>query len=183
MVLAERRPDGRLAQVGAASRVGAPSGPIEPATSASRPATSRASRASCAPRRASAPAWSARPSGASRTRFAPNVAVSMRSAPASRYSRWIGADQLRAGRDQLVEATPAGGCRARTGACPSPRRRGAARPRAAPGTGRARASIAVAAVHRLAESATATRSPPRRRPRRSVPSGPSRTCGGRGRPL
>ena len=71
------------------SRVGGPSGPIDPATSESRPATSRASRASWAPRRASRPARSARPYGARRTRLAPNVAVSMRSAPAARYSRWI----------------------------------------------------------------------------------------------
>ncbi len=71
------------------SRFGAPSGPIDPATSTSRPATSRASRAICAPRRASFPARSARPCGASRTRLAPNVAVSMMSAPTARYSRWI----------------------------------------------------------------------------------------------
>ncbi len=78
------------------SRVGAPSGPIEPATRTSRPATSRASRASCAPRRARRPAWSASPYGARRCRLAPKVAVSMMSAPAARYSRWIA--PIRSGR-------------------------------------------------------------------------------------
>ncbi len=73
-----------------------PSGPTEPATSTSRPATSRASRAIWAPRRANRPAWSDRPCGASRIRLAPKVAVSMRSAPASRYSRWIA--PIRSGR-------------------------------------------------------------------------------------
>ena len=71
------------------SRVGAPSGPMDPATSTSRPVTSRASRAICAPRRANRPARSPKPYGASRMRFAPKVEVSMRSAPAARYSRWM----------------------------------------------------------------------------------------------
>ncbi len=78
------------------SRVGAPSGPTEPATRTSRPATSRASRASCAPRRASLPAWSPSPNGARRARFAPNVADSMMSEPAVRYSRWTA--PMRSGR-------------------------------------------------------------------------------------
>ena len=65
-------------------RVGVPSGPIEPATSASRPTTSRASRATWAARRFRRLVWGASPKAASRTRFAPNVAVSMISAPAAR---------------------------------------------------------------------------------------------------
>ena len=53
--LAEGRPDGRARRGGGVRGSGAPSGPIEPATRTSRPATSRASRAICAPRRASLP--------------------------------------------------------------------------------------------------------------------------------
>ena len=69
-------------------RAGEPSGPTEPPTSASRPLTSRASRASCAARRLNAPTWPSRPHVASRCRLAPNDSVSISSAPASRYSRW-----------------------------------------------------------------------------------------------
>ena len=69
-------------------RVGEPSGPTEPPTSASRPLTSRASRASCAARRLNAPTWPSRPQAARRCRLAPNDSVSISSAPASRYSRW-----------------------------------------------------------------------------------------------
>ena len=87
----------------ARSLVGAPSGPTDPATRTSRPATSRASRAIWAPRRASRPAWSARPYGARRTRLAPNVAVSIRSAPAARYSRWMAPISSGRDSDQLVE--------------------------------------------------------------------------------
>ena len=67
-----------------------------PATSASRPATSRASRATWAARRFRRWARSASPNAARRSRLAPNVAVSMRSAPASRYSRWMA--PMRSGR-------------------------------------------------------------------------------------
>ena len=63
-------------------------GPIEPATSTSRPETSRASRASCAARRLRRAVRSASPSGARRTRLALKVSVSMMSAPAAMYSRW-----------------------------------------------------------------------------------------------
>ena len=77
--------------------IGDSSGPIEPATSTSRlPATSLASRAICAARRLSLPARSARPNGASRNRLAPKEFVSMTSAPASMYSRWIA--PIRSGR-------------------------------------------------------------------------------------
>ena len=85
------------------SLVGAPSGPTDPATRTSRPLTSRASRAIWAPRRASRPAWSARPYGARRTRLAPNVAVSIRSAPAARYSRWIA--PISSGRDRTSSSS------------------------------------------------------------------------------
>ena len=51
---------------------------------------------------------SARPNGARRNRFAPRVTVSMSSAPASRYSRWVAVDELRPGRGQLVERCPLG---------------------------------------------------------------------------
>ena len=73
------------------SRVGGPRGPMLPPTHASRPLTSRASRATCAARRLNLPASSASPYTSSRIRLAPNVRVSMRSAPASRYSRWSAA--------------------------------------------------------------------------------------------
>ena len=69
-------------------RAGEPSGPTEPPTSASRPLTSRASRASWAARRLSGPTRASRPQAASRNRFAPNESVSISSAPASMYSRW-----------------------------------------------------------------------------------------------
>ena len=62
-----------------------------PPTHASRPLTSRASRATWAARRLKRPASDARPNASSRIRLAPNVTVSMRSAPASRYSRWSAA--------------------------------------------------------------------------------------------
>ncbi len=70
-------------------RPGRSNGPTEPATRASRPVTSRASRASCAARRLIREAMASNPHAARRIRLAPNVAVSIRSAPASRYSRWI----------------------------------------------------------------------------------------------
>ena len=38
------------------------------------------------------------------SRLAPNDSVSISSAPASRYSRWIAADEVRAARRELVEA-------------------------------------------------------------------------------
>ena len=63
------------------------SGPTEPPTSASRPLTSRASRASAAARRLRWTTRFDRPHVASRGRFAPNERVSISSAPASRYSR------------------------------------------------------------------------------------------------
>ena len=69
---------------------------------------------------------------------------------------------------------PAGGRRSRTAACPSRRRRGAAAPRGAGGGVRVRSR---AQAYPRAPTA------PRRRPSRSSPSRPSRTCGGRGRPL
>ena len=86
------------------SRVGGPSGPMLPPTHASRPLTSRASRATWAARRLRRPASAASPKPSSRIRLAPKVSVSMRSAPASRYSRWIVADEVRPRRGQLVQA-------------------------------------------------------------------------------
>ena len=71
----------------AGPRFGWPTGPTEPPTRASRPLTSRASRASCAARRLSWPTRASRPQAARRWRLAPRVRVSMSSAPASRYSR------------------------------------------------------------------------------------------------
>ena len=91
-----------------------------------RPATSRASRASWAARRFSRPAWLCRPNGARRKRLAPKVIVSIASAPATMYSRWIVADQSGCVVDQLVEAMRAAARHGCTAACPSRRRRGAA---------------------------------------------------------
>ena len=62
-------------------------GPMEPATSTSRPETSRASRASWAARRLMAVVRSASPSSPRWTRLALKVSVSMISAPAAMYSR------------------------------------------------------------------------------------------------
>ena len=83
-----RRPARRRLRSAGPPRAGDPSGPTEPPTSASRPLTSRASRASCAARRLMAPTWPSRPQAARRCRLAPNDSVSISSAPASRYSRW-----------------------------------------------------------------------------------------------
>ena len=66
---------------------GLPSGPIEPATNAFTPTISRAPRAIFTPWRAMARVWSSRPCAARRTGLAPNVLVSISSAPAARYSR------------------------------------------------------------------------------------------------
>ena len=88
-LLPERGPDRRVRRGGAARASAARAGRSTPPTHASRPDTSRASRATCAARRLNRPASAARPYGSSRNRLAPNVSVSIRSAPASRYSRWI----------------------------------------------------------------------------------------------
>ena len=69
-------------------RAGDPSGPTDPPTSASRPLTSRASRAIRAARRLRSATLPSRPQAARRWRLAPNDRVSISSAPASRYSRW-----------------------------------------------------------------------------------------------
>src|SRR5207302_1432612 len=66
-----------------------PSGPIEPRTSTSRPMASRTSRASLTPRRLISRTCDPRPWTASLNRLAPNVLVSMQSAPAAMYSEWI----------------------------------------------------------------------------------------------
>ena len=76
------------AAIGGPPRVGDPSGPTEPPTSASRPLTSRASRARRAARRLMSATSPSRPQVARRPRLAPNDSVSISSAPASRYSRW-----------------------------------------------------------------------------------------------
>ncbi len=68
---------------------GRPSGPIEPATKALTPTISRAARATLTPWRASSRASPSSPCAARRTGFAPKVLVSMSSAPALRYSRWM----------------------------------------------------------------------------------------------
>ena len=78
-------------------------GPIDPATRTSRPATSRASRASWAARRLRRTVRSARPTGARRTRLAPKVSVSMRSAPAAMYSRWTAATSSGPAQHELIE--------------------------------------------------------------------------------
>ena len=90
------------------SRVGAPSGPIEPATQASRPATSRASRASWAPRRLSARRPVAHP-----VRRKPDpVGAERRGLDQFGAGREVlavdRADELRAGGDELVEVGPLG---------------------------------------------------------------------------
>ncbi len=68
-------------------RFGGASGPTEPPTSASRPLTSRASRATWAARRLRRWTSVSRPTTARRRRLAPSDKVSISSAPASRYSR------------------------------------------------------------------------------------------------
>src|SRR4029077_11019572 len=66
-----------------------PSGPREPRTSTSRPMASRTSRASLTPRRLISRTRDSRPWTASLNRLAPNVLVSMQSAPTAMYSEWI----------------------------------------------------------------------------------------------
>ena len=101
---------------------GAPSGPMEPATSTSRPATSRASRASWAPRRVE-PAGLV---GEAVRREPDPVGAERRGLDQVRAGGEVlavdGADQVRPRLDELVEARPAAGSRARRAACPSPRR-------------------------------------------------------------
>ena len=65
-----------------ASVVASPIGPIAPAMKTSRPATSRASRASLTPGELICSSSSSRKCAASLRRFAPNVFVSISSAPA-----------------------------------------------------------------------------------------------------
>jgi len=60
-----------------------PSGPIDPSTSTSRPELSRTSRASATPWRLISRTRPSMPCTASLNRFAPNVLVSMQSAPAA----------------------------------------------------------------------------------------------------
>ena len=103
-LLAEGGPRARRPRSAGPPRVGDPSGPTEPPTSASRPLTSRASRASWAARRLSRPTSPSRPQAARRRRFAPNDSVSISSAPASRYSRWAAPTISGWVVDELLEA-------------------------------------------------------------------------------
>ena len=72
----------RSGSISRTSASGLPSGPMAPATKTFSPATSRASRAILTPCRLISRTRSSRPCGARRTRLAPNVLVSMTSAPA-----------------------------------------------------------------------------------------------------
>ena len=78
-------------------------GPTLPATHMRRPSSSAARPAACramrAPSRASERAWSARPCASREMRFALNVLVSMMSAPASMYARWM--EAMSSGRFRL----------------------------------------------------------------------------------
>ncbi len=155
------------------SRVGAPSGPIEPATRASRPATSRASRATWAARRLRRAASPARPNAASRIRFAPNVAVSMISAPAARYARWIA--PTRSGR--VVASS------SRHARCGTPLEKSSV-----PIPPSSRIGALVRRSRNRSRSFTVVAYPrlvtvPRRRTTSRRPSAWSRIWGGRGRPL
>ena len=162
--------------------LGPASGPIDPATRASRPATSRASRATWAARRFRRWARSASPNAARRSRFAPNVAVSMRSAPASRYSRWMApmrsgrvvassSRHARWGMPRLYRSVPI---------APSAR----SGPRARRPWNRARGVVGWAdiAAQGIPAQPSAV-SEPRRRTTLRSPSSSRKTCGGRGRPL
>jgi hypothetical protein len=156
------------------SRVGAPSGPTEPATSASRPATSRASRATRAAARLKRCVSERARTPRAGPRFAPNVAGSRRGPRRPRGTPDGSTRRAPAGSWRARRGRPAGGRRSRTAACPSRRRRGAAAPRGAGGGVRARSR---------AQAYPSAPTDPRRRPNRSSPSIPSRTWGGRGRPL
>ena len=82
-LLAERRRAPRRAVTVPSGARYLPSGPIEPSTKTSGPALSRTSRASATPRRLISRTCSSRPWAASLNRLAPNVLVSMQSAPAA----------------------------------------------------------------------------------------------------
>ena len=162
--------------------LGPPSGPIDPATSTSRPATSRASRASWAARRFRRPARSASPNGARRSRLAPNVSVSMRSAPASMYSRWMA--PMRSGRVVASSSRQArwGMPRLNRSVPIAPSASSGARARRS--WNRARGVVGWADIAAQGSRAQPSAvSEPRRRTTRRPPSSSSRTCGGRGRPL
>ena len=115
----------------------------------------------------------ASPNPASRTRFAPNVAVSMRSAPASRYSRWIAPTSS----GRVVASSSR---QARWGTPPANS--------SVPIAPSARSGRAASRSRKRSRSFTGPAYPsaadePRRRPERQRPSAPRMTCGGRGRPL